>query len=100
MQGVSVSDLPFERDELKIFLRSLSQATGLSMSCFPPGSDNQDIVIGESAFCLQLMSTSRPCRDKLHHKDAVVELRNHAGRQLDPTIVHAFINTAGEGKIG
>lgn len=54
---MSVPDLPLKRDELKAFLRSLSKATGLSLSYYPPGSDEQDLVIGESAFCMQLLAT-------------------------------------------
>jgi HD-GYP domain-containing protein (c-di-GMP phosphodiesterase class II) len=57
MQEMTWSDLPFEREELKTFLQSLSKATGLSLSYFPPGEDMQDLVIGESTFCLQLMAT-------------------------------------------
>jgi len=41
-------------EDVKSFLKSLSHVTGLCLSYFPPGSDNESLIIGESSFCLQL----------------------------------------------
>jgi len=54
---MSQFDFSLLRGEIKDFLRSLSQITGLSMSYYPAGSDLQDLIIGESSFCLQLKTT-------------------------------------------
>lgn len=51
---MGASGTAFERDDLKSFLKSLSQVTGLCMSYFLPGSDIEELIIGESSFCLQL----------------------------------------------
>jgi len=59
---MNTSSLPFERDELKDFLKSLSQVTGLNMSYFPPDSDNQELDMGESSFCLQLKANAEGSR--------------------------------------
>ena len=48
-----------EHDDLKSFLKPLSQVTGLCMSFFPPGSDREELIIGESPFCLQLKANPR-----------------------------------------
>ena len=54
---MSLSGLPLEREELKSFMQALSRVTGLSISYFPPDSDYQELVVGESSFCLQLKTT-------------------------------------------
>jgi HD-GYP domain-containing protein (c-di-GMP phosphodiesterase class II) len=51
---MSGAGLPIDRDELRAFLKSISQVTGLSLSYFPPDSDREEMVIGESSFCLQM----------------------------------------------
>lgn len=57
LSGVVRPDLPVPREELKSFFQDLSQATDLSISYYPAGSDLPDIIAGESAFCMQLKST-------------------------------------------
>ena len=49
---------PLPREDLKIFLQSLSKITGLYMMFVPAGSDLPDMIIGESLFCMQLKATS------------------------------------------
>jgi HD-GYP domain-containing protein (c-di-GMP phosphodiesterase class II) len=41
------------------------------------------------------MTTTRPYRKELEHKDALVELRRFAGVQFDPAVVEAFITSIG-----
>ena len=57
--------LPLPREDLKNFLQSLSRVTDLSMTYIPAGSDQDDMIIGESPFCLQLKASiegARRCR--------------------------------------
>jgi len=69
-------DSPLPRGDLKDFLQSLSRVTDLSMTFIPAGSDLQDMILGESSFCLHLKSStegSRRCKasiDKLRSKAA------------------------------
>ncbi|UCG37823.1 MAG: PocR ligand-binding domain-containing protein, partial [bacterium] len=51
------SGYPLPRDELKGFLKAASQATGLTFSYVPPESKLQDLIVGDSAFCLQVKAT-------------------------------------------
>jgi len=58
-------DIPLPREDLKDFLQSLSRITDLSMAFIPAGSDQQDMIIGESSFCLQLKTSitgARRCK--------------------------------------
>jgi len=41
------------------------------------------------------MTTDRPYRVKLDHREALVELEQHAGTQFDPGVVGAFIRAVG-----
>ena len=38
------------------------------------------------------MTTKRPYRNAMSSKEAIVELKNHAGQQFDPKVVRAFIS--------
>jgi len=72
---------PFERDELQGFLKSLSQVTGLSISYYPPDSDREEMVIGESSFCLQLKANvqgARKCQASME------DLRKRGARDQRP----------------
>lgn len=56
---------PLPREDLKDFLQSLSRITGLSMAFIPAGSNIQDMMIGESSFCLLLKTSiegGRKCK--------------------------------------
>ena len=41
------------------------------------------------------MTTNRPYRVKLNHREALVELKDNAGSQFDPEVVDAFISAVG-----
>ena len=75
----SVSPLP--REDLKNFLQSLSKITDLSMTFIPAGSDLQDMIIGESSFCLQLKTTIEGAR---RCKASIDELRGRAAQSRKP----------------
>ncbi len=72
---------PFERDELRSFLKSLHQVTGLCISYFPPGCDSEELIIGESSFCLQLkvnLGLAGNCRGHMKR------IREQAARDCRP----------------
>jgi HD-GYP domain-containing protein (c-di-GMP phosphodiesterase class II)/ligand-binding sensor protein len=56
------SGFPLPREDLKDFLQSLSRITDLSMAFIPAGSDIHDLIVGETAFCLQLKTSSEGAR--------------------------------------
>jgi len=80
--------LPLPREDLKDFLQSMSRITQLSMSFIPAGSDLQDMIIGESSFCLQLktsMEGARRCKASI---DAL-RLRAVESREPEFDLCHA-----------
>jgi HD-GYP domain-containing protein (c-di-GMP phosphodiesterase class II) len=72
---------PLPREDLKDFLQSLSKITDLSMTFIPAGSDIQDMIIGESSFCLQLKTSIEGAR---RCKASIDELRERAARSGMP----------------
>lgn len=57
------------REDLKSFLQSLSLTTGLALSYIPTGALDQDLMLGETSFCLQVKATAegdRRCRHSQH----------------------------------
>jgi len=74
------SDFPLPREDLKAFLRSLSRITDLSMAFIPAGSDLQDMIIGESSFCLHLKSSSEGSRRCKASTDALCARAAESGK--------------------
>jgi len=66
---------------------------------YPKGLKGEDIpVVGRLiavADAYDAMTTDRPYRVKLDHREALIELKNYAGTQFDPRVVDAFINAIG-----
>jgi len=66
---------------------------------YPTGLRGEDIpMVGRIiavADAYDAMTTNRPYRIKLDHRDALVELRKNAGNQFDPKVVDAFIRAVG-----
>jgi HD-GYP domain-containing protein (c-di-GMP phosphodiesterase class II) len=64
---------------------------------YPEGLRGEEIpMVGRIiavADAYDAMTTTRPYRDKLEYKDALVELRRFAGIQFDPAVVEAFISS-------
>jgi len=69
------------RDELKDFLQSLSRITELSMAFVPAGSYLQDLIIGETSFCLQFKASGEgSLRCKAFNDGLIMK----AGRSREP----------------
>jgi HD-GYP domain-containing protein (c-di-GMP phosphodiesterase class II) len=68
-------------------------------SGYPEGLRGEEIpMVGRIiavADAYDAMTTTRPYRKELEHKDALVELRRFAGVQFDPAVVEAFITSIG-----
>ncbi|MDF1535110.1 MAG: HD domain-containing protein [bacterium] len=66
---------------------------------YPEGLRGEEIpLVGRIiavADAYDAMTTTRPYRARLQHKDALVELRRFAGIQFDPAVVEAFIAALG-----
>jgi HD-GYP domain-containing protein (c-di-GMP phosphodiesterase class II) len=66
---------------------------------YPAGLKGEDIpMVGRIiavADAYDAMTTNRPYRVKLYHREALVELRDKAGTQFDPKVVQAFISAIG-----
>ena len=74
-------EYPLPREDLKDFLQSMSRITDLGMVFIPAGSDLQDMIIGESSFCLQLKTSSEGARKC---KASIDELRVRASQSRKP----------------
>jgi len=75
------ADSPLPRGDLKDFLQALSRVTDLSMTFIPAGSNLQDMIIGESSFCLYLKSSSEGSR---RCKISIDTLRSRAAESRKP----------------
>ncbi len=75
------SNLALPREELRDFLQSMGRITGLSFSYLPARSDLQDLIIGESAFCLQLKASVEGAR---RCQDSILGLRSRAVQSRKP----------------
>ncbi len=76
------------REDLKDFLQSMSRITELSMTFIPAGSDLQDMIIGESSFCLQLKTSIEGARRCEASIDAL-RLRAAESRKPEFDLCHA-----------
>jgi HD-GYP domain-containing protein (c-di-GMP phosphodiesterase class II) len=66
---------------------------------YPAGLKGENIpMVGRIiavADAYDAMTTNRPYRVKLYHREALVELKENAGNQFDPKVVEAFISAIG-----
>jgi len=72
---------PLSREVLKDFLQSLSRVTDIGMTFIPAGSDLQDLIIGETSFCLQLKASGEGAR---RCKASIEALRSRAAGSGKP----------------
>ena len=70
----------FPLEDIRHFLQPLARFSGLRLSYFPSGSDEQSLITGETAFCLQLRSTAggaqrchRSCRELINRSRMIEE---------------------------
>jgi HD-GYP domain-containing protein (c-di-GMP phosphodiesterase class II) len=84
---------PLPRDELKEFLQSLSRITGLSLAFVPAGGDLQDLIIGETSFCLQVKASGEGSLRCKAFYDSLVAMAVQKG-EIEFDLCHARMAVA------
>lgn len=68
---------------------------------YPRGLKGDEIPLGARIFAVadafDAMTSHRPYRKAMPHRNAIEEIAHHAGSQFDPTVVRAFLEAAKRG---
>lgn len=88
-----LSSIESMRDGLSAVRHHHERLNGMG---YPDGLSEVNIPISARILAVadayDAMTTKRPYRNAMSPREAVVELKNHAGQQFDPKVVRAFIS--------
>lgn len=93
-QSMSEPKTPLPEEDIRGYLRSLVKLTGLRFSFFRPGEFREQIVTGETQFCLELQSTmdgSKRCSNSI--RSIVQKAERSGGPVFD--LCHSRMGMAG-----